>query len=700
MRLGEHNILAGAKLIPMETLPGTGFYAAQPFSSSRARRGTLQINGRRLETPALLPVLNLLTGPPSLHRNGATHKFLKRHLIFEDRRPALMTEVLHFTDYPMTPKGLRAWFPQTGGAVDDAKTLDYWVGDSFRELHGNDEGYRPLFFLDSGGFRLLFNREADIAPFGFAPTQTSIFDLQLAYGADIVSSLDYPIPPFLNQGQVDDRMSRSIENAVLLMHLIYDEDRRDAKGKRPFPVLAVHGQTPEQIRAYILRLFARLRDEGYKPGNPFGIGIGSLVPLRVSSGADRIALIVQTAIETLWRPEVADHFDPSRIPVHAFGITGDMIPFLTYLGVDTFDSSSYIKSASNLDYYDPLTWSALDFRKLKHLPCECTVCNNVTSTELVAIQEALNGGQIRGEQARLSLPAGRFTIDIKSDIYGLIAYHNLKLQDREIDNVREAIKRGDAVQHLVGFGKSHSRAQALVEFLAEIDPSVADALGHVDVSLFARSRRDIEEHYDVSLTHDPDAFDICLDPEYDVPTGKDRLLLLACSQAKPYRTSRSHTTVMRFLQEWAGDRWDLCHKVTISGLYGPVPFEKEDVEAVRTYEYLLSSSAKRQTTLVATRLANYLERHLPRYRHVVAYVTAGAYRAVVETAFATLRHRLVQTENAQMPPVSLHLLPVKARGTGTKDLLTHSNLADMAAHLFPDVLPPIPPQMHFPLDDQ
>src|SRR5579872_7227758 len=58
----------------------TGFQVThQPSHADyRARRGILTVQGVRLRTPALFPVLNLLTGPPSLHRNGATHKFLKR----------------------------------------------------------------------------------------------------------------------------------------------------------------------------------------------------------------------------------------------------------------------------------------------------------------------------------------------------------------------------------------------------------------------------------------------------------------------------------------------------------------------------------------------------------------------------------------------------------------------------------------------
>src|SRR5205807_1783620 len=162
--------------------------------------------------------------------------------------------------------------------------------------------------------------------------------------------------------------------------------------------------------------------------------------------------------------------------------------------------------------------------------------------------------------------------------------------------------------------------------------------------------------------------------DYAIPQGKDRLLLLACSQAKPYRSSKSHRTVLRFLRQHVGEALASCHKVTISGLYGPVPLELEDIEAVRTYEYILSSSAKRQRELVTARLVSYLETHLHEYSHIVAYVTAGAYRSVVTAAFTQVKENFARINGADAPlPTPLILAPMKTRGTGTKDLLSHTN---------------------------
>lgn len=666
-------------------VPLTNFQVtSQEFGDNgRSRRGVLRVNGVAMETPALFPVLNLLTGPPSLERNGATHKFLKHQLIFKDRRPGLMSEVLHFTDYPFRPRNFREWFPHTAGKGNEVKTLDYWVRHSFNEFAKPEEFYHPLFFLDSGGFRLLFNRDVDISDFGYQATQESILQLQLDYGADIVASLDYPVPPFLNQKQAEDRIEKSIQNAVTLMKLLYRENKTDLTGKRPFPILAVHGQTPSQIQSCIMKLLKQLDAEGFSD-EPFGIGIGSLVPLRLSGNADKVVMVVKSVIDTLHGSDVPSQFNPQKIPIHVFGITGSMIPVLTHLGVDTFDSSSYIKSASSLDYYDPITWSPLGFRTLKNLPCDCNACEGILPEQLKMLKDVLSGDKISGNTKRLDYQAGKFTITIKSDVYGIIAYHNLNLHEKEITNVREAIDTATTAEHLAQFGKNHQRAQELVEFMAEIDPSVAKALQHVQIKLFPRTRQEIDQRHEISLTNDPEAFDLRT-RNYQVPDDKDRLLLLACSQGKPYRSSKSHSTIFRFLQEHLGDEHKPWHKVTISGLYGPVPSEFEDENAVRTYEYILSSSAKRQRELVIARLVAYLETHLNRYERVVAYVTANAYRSVVEEAFSRVRENAASKNGASAKPVpSLILVPEKTKGTGTKDLLSQANLTQLVHVLHPE----------------
>lgn len=650
---------------------------------TRARIGDLWVHGTRVSTPYLFPVLNILTGPPWLERNGATHKFLKSYLFFEQRRQGLMTEVLHFTDYPFTPRNFYEWFPHARGS-GEVHDLTYWVNHGFERRGEEDRKYQPLFFLDSGGFRLLFNRDVDISEYGYAATQESILKLQLAYGASIIASLDYPVPPSLAAKEAVERIEKSIANAVLLMDLLYKQDKRDSRGNKPFPVLAVHGQTPDQIQHCITSLLRRL-DQQDLIEKPFGIGIGSLVPLRLRD-ASKVVTIVQSAVSALYSSDVPSRFDPSTTPIHAFGITGDMIPVLTYLGVDTFDSSSYIKSASVLDYYAPQTWSPINFHKLESLTCNCNICKDIQPSELAQLQEVLRGAKITGKKERLGMKIGSHTVNIKSDVYGLIAAHNLNLQDQAITQVNQAIEVDVMSEYLVRFGHAHPRSQPLVELIAQSDPAVAAQFSHFQIALLPSTRHEsIENSRTISLNYNPQSFDVQTKNYY--PNGMaDRLLLLACSKTKPYRNSKSHATIAQFLEGQVGEAYKRCHKVTLSGMYGPIPLEFEDDLAVLQYEYILGSGAKKQIALITERLVVYLLEHAEKYQRIVAYVTAAAYRKVVEDAFSIIRARM-QADG--VPPALINerfvITPSISHGGGTKELLQHVHLRELLSKLYPDV---------------
>src|SRR5438874_9548220 len=130
MILLNRHLCPDADLVPIAPV-SSGFSSLDPLPNSRARQGWLRLNGVALETPALFPVINLLTGPPPLDRNGAVYKFLKDRLIFRDRRPAFISEVLHFADFHLTPTRLREWFPQLDG-VSDPETFASWMEKTFR----------------------------------------------------------------------------------------------------------------------------------------------------------------------------------------------------------------------------------------------------------------------------------------------------------------------------------------------------------------------------------------------------------------------------------------------------------------------------------------------------------------------------------------------------------------------------------------
>jgi 7-cyano-7-deazaguanine tRNA-ribosyltransferase len=89
---------------------------------------------------------------------------------------------------------------------------------------------------------------------------------------------------------------------------------------------------------------------------------------------------------------------------------------------------------------------------------------------------------------------------------------------------------------------------------------------------------------------------------------------------------------MARLRERFGMGADAVHKVTLSGLYGPVPEEFEREEAVLQYEFRLVSQNKSQIALCTQRTTHYLRRYGSCYKGVFGYATSLAYRSVLEKA--------------------------------------------------------------------
>jgi len=133
----------------------------------------------------------------------------------------------------------------------------------------------------------------------------------------------------------------------------------------------------------------------------------------------------------------------------------------------------------------------------------------------------------------------------------------------------------------------------------------------------------------VSLKYTPHSFDLSR-REYEPPDGKDVLLLIPCSQKKPYSESRTHSILFDKL----GARTDRIHKVTVSGMYGPVPKQFETEQPVLEYEYVLAKEDTEQIEFVTDRVVRYLEAYGDQFDHVFGYVTSKTYRRVIEQAFS------------------------------------------------------------------
>lgn len=191
----------------------------------------------------------------------------------------------------------------------------------------------PL-LVDSGGFVSLFERasidEQDglgvIRLHGLEEEETitpaSVLTFQ-EESADVAFTLDFPIPPSRAVEEGERRLKLTVANALWAL-----SNRR----RRDLPLFAcVQGWDTESY----LRCAGHYVDRGFD-----GIAIGGLVP-RISD-QELITKVVKSI-----RKLVPD------LPLHAFGIgQPGLVRHLFDLGVDSVDSSTYVKLAADGQTWD------------------------------------------------------------------------------------------------------------------------------------------------------------------------------------------------------------------------------------------------------------------------------------------------------------------------------------------------------------
>ncbi|WP_254523995.1 tRNA-guanine transglycosylase [Natrinema caseinilyticum] len=610
------------------------------------RLGELDIPHGPVETPALFPVINLIGG--TTKESGGVWRRMRDNLISRDHLQGIMFQAMSFTDYGVSPENLN----------------EFWRTETFHERFENLDS--PI-FIDSGGFKLMNSNTFGKAPteggaendWGLYTNPASILGLQLDFGSDIIATLDYPIPPKLNEEEKFKRMERSIESAVDCLRIIEEPslltdgqsdnerarrhlERRKAEGDEPGVFIALHGHDYETINWYVGNFLEQVDDAGLEHAFE-GFAIGSLVPLR--SSIDILVDIVQGAKDAI----PASRSD--EVGLHVFGVGGKQVSLLALLGVDSFDCSSHMQTAQYRKYLLPDKWDNIELDDLKaHLgdggefPCEmrnCTLCGPDSAVESYEeMMQILNSDMSYDERER------RKENDeyIKSDYYGHLARHNFEVYNEELSRVREQIRQGTLLDYVIKFArrddeikKGLKQAQLRNQGLQrDIEKREAyDLVAGIDItsdqsklSKFGAGVDETTENRTISLQHSPNDFDV-LARDYEPPADRKVLLVVPCSQQKPYSESRTHSV----LGDKLGDRRDDIHKVTVSGMYGPVPEECESEQPVLEYEYVLAKEDHAQIELVTDRLVEYLERYGDQFDHVVGYVTSKTYRQVIEDAF-------------------------------------------------------------------
>jgi len=210
-----------------------------------------------------------------------------------------------------------------------------------------------IVFADSGGFDFS-SEEVDTTP-------AKTLEAQQQLGADIYGTVDIPLSRENRAAENQRRVNQSIEYAL------------EASDQHPGDAVlfaSVHGYDPETVRNSIAHLEKHGAFDGY--------ALGSMVPIRTDyKKVTKLILAARTATDK---------------HLHVYGLGGLVYqPLLLYLGVDSFDSSAFIRSAGNRNYLIP-GFGGEELRnieELERLPCPCPVCGPRTLAEIREDRSAL-----------------------------------------------------------------------------------------------------------------------------------------------------------------------------------------------------------------------------------------------------------------------------------------------------------------------
>jgi len=238
--------------------------------------------------------------------------------------PAYVPVTTFGSRYPLDNL-IRPYLPRLAQAV--------MVSYFYARQMGNQAPPRIPMWIDSGGYASLFANAKVSETDGLGIIEfetdnqfevTNPFDV-LAFQeqvADVAFTLDFPIPPGTDKDEAQKRQRLTIANALWAI-----KNRR----RRDLPLYAcIQGWDGDSARKCV---------QAYKGMGFDGLAIGGLVP---RSGDKKL---IQEIVETVRGEE-------ESLPLHVFGLGNpEMVDFLHSLGVDSVDSSSYVKMAA-----DGRTW--------------------------------------------------------------------------------------------------------------------------------------------------------------------------------------------------------------------------------------------------------------------------------------------------------------------------------------------------------
>ncbi len=282
-------------------------------------------------------------------------------------------------------------------------------------------GFDGIVMTDSGAYQLMRYGSVDITP-------REVVEFQKRIGSDIAVILDVPTGSADSRERAKWTVEETLRRARDAIPLIEGDERLwtlPVQGGRFIDLVELSAREASRLARWY-RVYAL--------GSP-------TVLLERYSYSDIVEMIAAARAHL-----------PLSHPLHLFGAGHPMIiPFAVALGVDMFDSASYILYARDNRYMTPS--GTLRLEDIDYFPCSCPICTKYTPRELLEMP--------RHERVRL------------------LALHNLYVLRQELNRVKLAIREGRLWELLVEKAHAHpSLKRALqvltrhAELLEKLDPRV------------------------------------------------------------------------------------------------------------------------------------------------------------------------------------------------------------------------------------
>ena len=399
-------------------------------------------------------------------------------------------------------------------------------------------GFDGVVMTDSGAYQILEYGRVDVSP-------DEIIEFEKRIGSDIAVILDIPTGNAKSYSQalysVEETLRRANEAAAII-----DADKR-------VWTLPIQGGQYIELLERSAKRSARLLNK-YQLA-----ALGSPTVLLERYRYSTLLDMVYTVRRII----------PWSKPLHLFGAGHPMIiPYAVALGVDMFDSASYILYArDNRIMTRTRTYRLED---LEYMPCSTPVCVKYEPREL------------------LEMP--------RSERVKLLAEHNLYVLREVLNEVKQAIREGKLWELLEERSRGHP---SLAEAMKAVSERYTGYLIAHNPRVKA-SARGIFIHGPESCSHPRIVqHNIMLLARYQ-PQKRAGTLIPVHHEVKPL----THSKIYR----WAKDRWRDRHVLGYAPCIGVIPEELAETYPLSQFEY---NTLLHHDTVMKTieRIKQYLKRH-------------------------------------------------------------------------------------------